>query len=519
MLFSSIIFIFYFLPLTLIFHYVIPERFMWARNGVLLIASLIFYSWGEPVYVFLMIYSAIFNWFMGHQIAAERRRLRSRGRGGMDIKAGSSGKDGNARTAGRAGNVGNAGNDGKAGRGGKAGRFLLDGKRNLIFAVIVNVFILGFFKYFGFLMDTFNSITGSDVKYTALALPIGISFYTFQALSYIIDVYRGKVEPQRNILDFALYLAFFPQLIAGPIIKYHDIETQLRNRTFSTTKFGEGAVRFVFGLGKKVILANNLGAVYTMVSAYPDEKVSVLTYWIGIIAYTMQIYFDFSGYSDMAIGLGRMMGFKFAENFNYPYISKSVTDFWRRWHMSLSGWFREYVYIPLGGNRVTVPRHILNLLIVWGLTGFWHGASWNFILWGLYYGVLLIIEKYLIGRYLEKWPKWIQHFYTMLIVVIGWTLFSITDFSRMAGYLATMFGAGGHAFANMETLYILRTNLIFLVGGIICCGPGMMNSYRKLCETGRAGKIIGLLIMIGILMISVAYLVYGSYNPFLYFRF
>lgn len=261
------------------------------------------------------------------------------------------------------------------------------GKKTLVFTVVVNLFVLCFFKYYGFLMDTVNGILGTQISYTALALPIGISFYTFQALSYIFDVYRGNVKVQVNPLKFALYLALFPQLIAGPIVKYKDIALQLDSRKVTLEKFGEGTQRFILGLGKKVILANNLGALHAGILAMEGSQVSVLTYWIGIAAYTLQIYFDFSGYSDMAIGLGKMFGFEFLENFNYPYISRTITEFWRRWHMSLSTWFREYVYIPLGGNRVSVPRHILNLMIVWSLTGLWHGASWNFVAWGVYYGL------------------------------------------------------------------------------------------------------------------------------------
>ena len=406
MLFSSITFLFYFLPITLFLYYVaIPRRNLEARNIVLLIASLFFYSWGEPIYIFLMIYSAFFNYFMALQIRIEQKR------GGT-------------------------------------------GKKNLIFTIIMNLFILGFFKYFGFLMDTINAITGANIHYTALSLPIGISFYTFQALSYIFDVYKKTVEPQRNLLRFSLYLSLFPQLIAGPIVRYRDVADQLENRDCDLEKFGNGAIRFIFGLGKKVILANNLGALYQTITALPDSKVSVVTYWIGIAAYTFQIYFDFSGYSDMAIGLGKMLGFDFIENFNYPYISKTITEFWRRWHMSLSSWFREYVYIPLGGNRVTVPRHILNLLIVWSLTGLWHGANWNFVLWGTYYGVVLILEKYVTGKYIAKAPDWLKHVYTMLVVMIGWVFFSITDISKALSYLGVMFGGGSHPFAEIGRAHV-----------------------------------------------------------------
>lgn len=464
MLFSSIVFLFYFLPIVLLAYFVVPKK---AKNVVLLIASIFFYSWGEPVYVFLMIFSAIFNYFMA-----------------IDI--------------------------------GRAKVHQSSGKSTLVFTVVVNLFILSFFKYYGFLMDTVNGILGTDIKYTALALPIGISFYTFQALSYIFDVYRGNVKVQVNPLKFTLYLSLFPQLIAGPIVKYKDIAEQLDERHVTLEKFGDGTMRFLLGLGKKVILANNLGAIYTQIMAASDSQVSVLTYWIGIIAYTLQIYFDFSGYSDMAIGLGRMFGFEFMENFNYPYISKTITEFWRRWHMSLSTWFREYVYIPLGGNRVSMHRHIINLLIVWSLTGLWHGASWNFVVWGLYYGVLLILEKYLIGKYIEKAPAWAQHFYAMIIVMIGWVFFSSTDLSAALEYLKVLFCMGGVPFANTYTLYLLRTNLILLAVGCLTSTPEPMKQFNILC---KKNAVIAILMILLVLVLATAYLIFSSYNPFLYFRF
>lgn len=464
MLFSSIVFLFYFLPIVLLAYFIVPKK---AKNVVLLIASIFFYSWGEPVYVFLMIFSAIFNYFMA-----------------IDI--------------------------------GRAKVHQSSGKSTLVFTVVVNLFILSFFKYYGFLMDTVNGILGTDIKYTALALPIGISFYTFQALSYIFDVYRGNVKVQVNPLKFTLYLSLFPQLIAGPIVKYKDIAEQLDERHVTLEKFGDGTMRFLLGLGKKVILANNLGAIYTQIMAASDSQVSVLTYWIGIIAYTLQIYFDFSGYSDMAIGLGRMFGFEFMENFNYPYISKTITEFWRRWHMSLSTWFREYVYIPLGGNRVSMHRHIINLLIVWSLTGLWHGASWNFVVWGLYYGVLLILEKYLIGKYIEKAPAWAQHFYAMIIVMIGWVFFSSTDLSAALEYMKVLFCMGGVPFANTYTLYLLRTNLILLAVGCLTSTPEPMKQFNILC---KKNAVIAILMILLVLVLATAYLIFSSYNPFLYFRF
>lgn len=464
MLFSSIYFLFYFLPITLLIYTIAPANL---KNLVLLAASIFFYSWGEPIYVVLMIFSAVFNYFM----AIDIRRDQVQGK---------------------------------------------TGKATLIFTVVVNLFILCFFKYYGFLMDTVNGLFGTAIPYTALALPIGISFYTFQALSYIFDVYRGNVRVQRNVLHFALYLALFPQLIAGPIVKYKDIAQQLEERTVTLEKFGQGSGRFIIGLGKKVILANNLGAIHTAVLSMTDSEISVLTYWIGIICYTLQIYFDFSGYSDMAIGLGKMFGFDFLENFNYPYISKTVTEFWRRWHMSLSTWFREYVYIPLGGNRVPVKRHILNLLIVWSLTGLWHGASWNFVTWGLYYGVLLIIEKYFLGKHLAKMPVPAQHIYTLLIVAVGWVFFSCADLSSALAYLKVMFGMGGVPLADTTSLYLLRTNSIFLLLGFLIATPEPMKQFETL---SRKYGIVSVLILLGLLVLCTAYLVFSSYNPFLYFRF
>ncbi len=461
MLFSSIFFIFYFLPVVLFLYYAVPKK---AKNTVLLIASIIFYSWGEPVYVFLMIFSAIFNYFMAIDIAREKKH-------------------------------------------GK--------KSTLIFTVVMNLLILGFFKYYGFLLDTVSSVFGVSINYTPLPLPIGISFYTFQAMSYIFDVYRDNVKVQINPLKFTLYLSLFPQLIAGPIVKYKDVAEQLDNRVINLNLIGQGVLRFIIGLAKKVILANSLGALFETVRAL-DSDMSVLAAWLGIAAYTLQIYFDFSGYSDMAIGLGKMMGFDFMENFNYPYISKSITEFWRRWHISLSTWFREYVYIPLGGNRVKVHRHIINLLIVWGLTGLWHGASWNFVAWGLYYGILLILEKYVFGKYIAKAPAWVQHVYAMVIVMVGWVFFSIESISDAGGYLADMFFLGGEPVINSEFIYLLRTNLLMVLIAAVCAGP---RPYKKFMELINRIPALGMVLLFGLFIITIAFLIFSSYNPFLYFRF
>ncbi len=464
MLFSSIFFLFTFLPLVLLIYFLVPVN---AKNLVLFIASIIFYSWGEPVYVFLMLFSAVFNYCMALDINKSQVKGKS-------------------------------------------------AKRTLIYTVCINLFILCFFKYYGFLMDTINGVFNLHLHYTALSLPIGISFYTFQALSYIFDVYREKVKVQKSLLKFSLYLALFPQLIAGPIVKYKDIAEQLDNRTVTFPIFGKGVKRFILGLSKKVILANNFGMLYTAITSLEDNKITILSYWIGIIAYTLQIYFDFSGYSDMAIGLGHMFGFDFMENFNYPYISKSITEFWRRWHISLSTWFKEYVYIPLGGNRVTVPHHLLNLMIVWSLTGLWHGASWNFVIWGIYYGVLLIIEKYLLGKYLKKLPPFVQHVYTLIIVMIGWVFFSSVDLSAALEYLKIMFGLGHVPFANMNTFYFIRTNILLLLLGSALSTEEPIKQFEKFYnEHQNAGIVFIMLIFI----LCIAYLIFSSYNPFLYFRF
>ena len=408
MVFSSIVFLFVFLPVVLALYYVVPA-IRW-KNVILLAASIIFYAWGEPVYIVLMLLSILFNFVMGLEL--ERLREDSRRK-----------------------------------------------KLNLIFTVIVNLCILGFFKYYGFLLGSINSAFHLHIPYRELALPVGISFYTFQTLSYILDLYRGDIKVQKNLLDFALYITMFPQLIAGPIVRYVDIQEQLESRVISWHKAGVGAEYFIKGLAKKVLLANTAGAVYTSIQGLGGEYQTVVTSWIGILFYTMQIYFDFSGYSDMAIGLGKMMGFQFCKNFDYPYTSRSVTEFWRRWHISLGTWFREYVYIPLGGNRVSVAKHIRNILVVWALTGLWHGAAWNFVLWGLYYGVFLLLEKYLWGRYLERLPGWVGNLYTMFFVIIGWVFFSNTDLGAGLAYLGSLFGVGVAGFANATTLFYLKSSL------------------------------------------------------------
>ena len=433
MLFSSIVFLFTFLPAVMILYYLLPVRF---RNVILLLASLVFYAWGEPVYLFLMLLSILFNYFSGLDIARNLQDKRA-------------------------------------------------AKRSLVFNLIINLAVLGFFKYEGFVLDTLNGILPVHISYHALPLPIGISFYTFQILSYIIDVYRGNVKVQTNLPNFALYVTMFPQLIAGPIVQYADVDEQLASREVSRTKFGEGSMYFIRGLAKKVLLANTSGMIFTEVSGLAKGNIAVMTAWLGAFAYMFQIYFDFSGYSDMAIGLGKMFGFEFNMNFNYPYVSKSITEFWRRWHISLSSWFRDYVYIPLGGNRVSKIKHIRNLLIVWFLTGLWHGAAWNFVAWGLYYGVILIIEKYLLSPVLDRLPDIVRHIYSIVLVVIGWVLFFSSSFGQAADYIRVMFGAGAHGFADRESMYLLTSNLILWLILIFGSTPLVHFRYEHMLRTKK----------------------------------
>lgn len=468
MLFSSIVFLFTFLPAVMLLYYLLPVRF---RNVILLLASLVFYAWGEPVYLFLMLLSILFNYFSGLDIARNLQDKRA-------------------------------------------------AKRSLVFNLIINLAVLGFFKYEGFVLDTLNGILPVHISYHALPLPIGISFYTFQILSYIIDIYRGNVKVQTNLPNFALYVTMFPQLIAGPIVQYADVDEQLASREVSRTKFGEGSMYFIRGLAKKVLLANTSGMIFTEVSGLAKGNIAVMTAWLGAFAYMFQIYFDFSGYSDMAIGLGKMFGFEFNMNFNYPYVSKSITEFWRRWHISLSSWFRDYVYIPLGGNRVSKIKHIRNLLIVWFLTGLWHGAAWNFVAWGLYYGVLLIIEKYLLSPVLDRLPDVVRHIYSIVLVVIGWVLFFSSSFGQAADYIRVMFGAGAHGFADRESMYLLTSNLILWLILIFGSTPLVHFRYEHMLRSKKWNTtIINSVVYAALFIVCIAYLVTETYNPFLYFRF
>lgn len=470
MLFSSIPFLYYFLPCVILL-YLIAPRFL--KNTVLLLSSLVFYAWGEPKYVIWMILSIILGYVFGLLIEKYRKK-------------------GNHRLA----------------------------KLFMILSVTSSLAVLGYFKYADFFISNINAVTGRSIPLLKIALPVGISFYTFQILSYTVDVYRGDVAAQKNPIDLATYVALFPQLIAGPIVRYSDIAEQLRNRNHSFEKISAGMSRFIIGLSKKILIANFLGELCDTFKASGDK--SVLFFWLYAIAYTLHIYFDFSGYSDMAIGLGKIFGFDFLENFNYPYISGSVTEFWRRWHMSLSSWFKEYVYIPLGGNRKGLTRQLVNISIVWALTGLWHGASWNFVVWGVYYGIILIIEKLGLLKLLKKCPAAIGHIYSLIIIVTGWVIFAVDDLGQAVHYIGMMLGSSG-VFAGDDFMYYFGTRVWLL----IACAIGSTPLPKMVCDAAlkKLGKkealsgVLETLLMIGIMVLSMAFLVSGSYNPFLYFRF
>ena len=468
MLFSSMIFLCGFLPVVWIVYYLMSRRTGLA-NLWLFLASLFFYAWGEPRYIFIMLFSTVFDYCNGRLIGVFQKREKP-----------------------------------------------LAAKLVLILSVVGNLGILGFFKYADFVIGSINSLTGSGFGLLSLALPIGISFYTFQTMSYTIDVYRGEVTPQRNIVNFGMYVCLFPQLIAGPIVRYRDVEKQITGRHIDWESAEAGLMRFLIGLAKKVLLANQVGEIYEMITGLSGELSTGLA-WLGAICYTFQIYFDFSGYSDMAIGLGRMFGFHFPENFDHPYESRSVTEFWRRWHMTLSGWFRDYVYIPLGGNRKGLPRQIFHLLIVWFLTGLWHGAGWNFVIWGLYYFVFLVLEKAVLGKVLGRLPLVLQHLYTMFVVVIGWVLFAMDDFTQLKRYVQAMFGVGVRLTSDF-TLYEWRSLAGFLLLLAIGATSIPARAAKRVCSE-KCRKVLGRIVTILLLFLSVAFLVSGSYNPFLYFRF
>ena len=465
MVFSSLLFIFQFFPLFLFIYFVSPKKL---KNFVLFLFSLVFYAWGEPIYICLMLFSTVFDYINGLLIE-------------------------------------------------RFGASTFKSKIILIIDLIGNLGLLFVFKYYDFFVGNINNIFNLDINFLGVALPIGISFYTFQTMSYTIDVYRGVVPAQHNIISFGAYVSMFPQLIAGPIVQYKTVSEELNNRSVNVGDIYEGIKRFCIGLGKKVILANNIGIIWTNILSNWSEH-SLLTLWLGVICFAFQIYFDFSGYSDMAIGLGRILGFKFLENFNYPYISRSITDFWRRWHISLGSWFREYVYIPLGGNRCSKLLNIRNLLVVWFLTGFWHGASWNYVIWGLYFFILLTVEKYLLKDKLDKLPNVIRHIYSLFFILISWVIFSIEDMGLLCNYLSSMF-VNVNGFMDKNFLYLFTSN-IFLILICIFSSIGVFNQYYNILKTKlKVMNYLEYLFLILLFIISVSLLVNSTYNPFLYFRF
>ena len=458
MVFSSLIFLFFFLPAVLFCYYIVPTRFIRARNMVLLLFSLFFYFYGEPKLIIMLVLSILMNYLFGLS-------MRSRYR-----------------------------------------------KSLLILCITANLTLLGVFKYLNFFIRTADGLLGLNIQLTSIVMPIGISFYTFQALSYVIDVYRREVPPQHDPFSLALYVSMFPQLIAGPIVRYHDVNEQLAVRSHSVAQFSDGISRFVFGLSKKVLLSNVFAQIADGIFAYQPAELSTAAAWLGAIGYTLQIYFDFSGYSDMAIGLGKMFGFTFLENFNYPYISRSVTEFWRRWHISLSTWFRDYVYIPLGGNRCSPARHICNLLVVWTLTGFWHGANWTFMAWGLYFGILLILEKKFLSRLIERLPMILRHVYALFFIIIGWVFFRSDSMNLAMQYIGRMFSSNVPV-NGFVTEYLIRF-WPYLLFGVVLSAP----VFQRLTNT-RAWRVLEIPIL-GILgLLCVMSLLASSYNPFIYFRF
>lgn len=474
MVFSSIPFLFFFLPLFLLLYFIVPEK---VKNTILLIFSILFYAWGEPVYVLLMILVTFSDYLVGR--AMEKVSTEAK----------------------------------------------LKRKLLLIWSLLFDLSILGFFKYAGFAVNTVNALLHTSIKSPELSLPVGISFFTFQTLSYVIDLYRGTIKAEKSYFTYLTYVSMFPQLVAGPIVRYSTVNEELHGRKVDFADISQGTKRFLIGLFKKMLIANQAGALWEAARLSVAGHPSVGMAWLGAVAFTLQIYYDFSGYSDMAIGLGRIMGFHFDENFNYPLSSISITDFWRRWHISLSSWFRNYVYIPLGGNRVSMVKHIRNIMIVWMLTGFWHGASWNFVLWGLYYGVLLLLEKLVYGKFLDKWPVLFKHLYSWIIVSTGFVIFALDDFSEMLFYLKSMIGLNGSSFYNPDIKwYLLNYGLIILIA-LVLSWPVIDKlknfiaiKIKSLLALNMV-NIISQLIYVLLLLLSIAAIVNDSYNPFLYFRF
>lgn len=466
MVFSSIVFLYIFLPIMLFIYFIVPNKL---KNAVMIIASLIFFAWGEIKYIFIMLLLAVMDYMCGQKI----------------------------------------------------NKYWDDKNKKRIFLLIdigVNLLILFFFKYSDFIITNINNITHLNIPLLNIPLPIGVSFNTFQSLSYIIDVYRGTVKCEKSFYNYLTYTMLFPQIIAGPIVRYETVDEELENKNISIDNFTEGMKRFIIGLGKKVLIANNIGALWNVIEIGDYTSLTFILAWFAILAFALQIYFDFSGYSDMAIGLARIFGMKFDENFNFPYISKNITEFWRRWHITLSSWFRDYIYIPLGGNRKGILKQIRNILIVWFLTGAWHGASWNFILWGVYFGVILILEKIFILKILDKAGKVLSHIYTIILILIGWVIFAFEDLSEIGTYLYAMFNVNN--FINNETLYYLKNYGLIMILGIICSTLLANKVIYKFNKANNKGfKIIEVIVYMTIFILCTANLVSDSFNPFLYFRF
>ena len=463
MIFSSIPFLFFFFPLFILLYFTLPFKY---KNYILLLFSLIFYAWGEPIYILLMIFSSIVDFINGKNIEKY--------------------KDDNKKK-----------------------------KIYLIISIIINISLLGFFKYADFFIKVINNILNLDIPLLNLGLPIGISFFTFQTMSYSIDVYRGDVKAEKDFLTFMTYVCMFPQLIAGPIVRYETVSSELHKRDINFKKFADGFTRFLRGLFKKVLIANNIGLLFTLITSSEVNDISIMTGVLAIVSYAFQIYFDFSGYSDMAIGMGNMCGFTFLENFNYPYISKSITEFWRRWHISLSSWFKDYVYIPLGGSRVNILKNIRNILIVWILTGFWHGASWNFIFWGLYYGILLLLEKFVLKKYIDKLPDFVKHIYTIVLVFIGWMIFAFDDSKYLFGFIKAL---TSNKFVDSAFLYYFKNYFLILVIATLFSLPVYPKVKEKM-NNSIFTSLLSISIYVILFIITLSYLVSDTYNPFLYFRF
>ncbi len=476
MVFSSLTFLFAFLPIVFIIYYAVPQK---AKNVVILVSGLLFYAWGEPIYVLAMILSTFIDYTAGRIIDKYDNKPKIR-------------------------------------------------TICLIVSLVMNIGLLGTFKYLGFLINSVNGWFGLSIPNPNLPLPIGISFFTFQSMSYTIDLYRRNIKVQKSAVNFIAFVTLFPQIVAGPIVRYEDVQNELDNRSITEKMLGDGISRFITGLGKKVLIANNIGMLWTQVKGMDYGELSAVTAWLGILAFTFQIYFDFSGYSDMAIGLGKMMGFNFPENFNYPYMSHSISEFWRRWHMTLGAWFKSYIYIPLGGNRKGLPRTIVNLLIVWAITGIWHGASWNFMLWGVYFGVLIILERLFMGKVLEKIPSFFSWLYTFVLVVFGWVMFEAVDtsivnvgemFGQVFSYIGAMFGANGMVMDNTASFAIVNYGVMFAIC-ILGSSDMLKNAAdyirKKAPEWIQYGFPVA---QTAVMLASVAYITTSSYNPFLYFNF